>query len=49
LQVREGKDGSRLRAAELMPRHAALFTRKADDGRAEAALLAYGGAAQLFD
>jgi hypothetical protein len=32
-----------------MPRHAALFTRKADDGRAEAALLAYGGAAQLFD
>lgn len=48
LHVREGKDGSRLRAAELMPRHAALFARKADDGRAEAALLAYGGAAQLF-
>lgn len=48
LNVREGKDGSRLRASELLPRHAALFARKADDGRAEAALLAYGGAAQLF-
>jgi crossover junction endodeoxyribonuclease RuvC len=42
--VRGGKDGSRLRAAELFPNYANLFARKRDDGRADAALMAYYGA-----
>ena len=42
--VRGGKDGSRLRAAELFPNYANLFARKKDDGRADAALMAWYGA-----
>jgi crossover junction endodeoxyribonuclease RuvC len=41
--VREGKDGSRERAMQLFPRQAAMFARKKDDGRADAALIAYYG------
>jgi len=44
MQVREGKDGSRQRAAELFPKYANQFARVKDDGRAEAALIAYFGA-----
>ncbi len=43
LAVPGGKDGSRLRASELMPGHAANWHRKRDDGRAEAALIALWG------
>jgi crossover junction endodeoxyribonuclease RuvC len=39
--VRGGKDGSRQRAAELFPNFAGLFSRKKDDGRADAACLAW--------
>lgn len=39
--VRGGKDGSRLRACELFPNYAGLFARKKDDGRADAALMAW--------
>lgn len=42
--VRGGKDGSRLRAVELFPAKAEFFARKKDDGRAEAALIAWYGA-----
>lgn len=41
LGVRDGKDGSRARAAELFPKYADLFKRKKDSGRADAALIAY--------
>jgi len=44
LGVPQGKDGSRHRAMELFPAYAELFRRKKDDGRAEAALIAYWGA-----
>ena len=44
MQVREGKDGSRLRAMELFPAYADEFRLKKWDGRAEAALIAYCGA-----
>ncbi len=44
MRVKGGKDGSRNRAAELFPKHAALFARVKDDGRADAALLAVYGA-----
>ena len=44
MQVREGKDGSRLRAMELFPAYADEFKLKKWDGRAEAALIAYCGA-----
>lgn len=40
LRVPPGKDGSRMRASQLFPRHAGLFARVKDDGRAEAALIA---------
>lgn len=43
MSVREGKDGSRLRASELWPSQAGLFARVKDDGRAEAALIAAFG------
>jgi crossover junction endodeoxyribonuclease RuvC len=46
LNVRDGKDGSRQRAAELFPAYAHLFARKKDDGRADAALMAYWGASR---
>lgn len=39
----EGADAARARACELWPRHAALFKRKMDDGRADAALIALYG------
>lgn len=41
VNLRGGKDGSRARAAELFPRDAGLFARKKDDGRADAALIAW--------
>jgi len=44
--VRGGKDGSRMRAVELFPAYAQLFARKKDDGRADAALIAWWGATQ---
>lgn len=46
LNVRGGKDGNRQRAAELFPAYAHLFERKKDDGRADAALMAYWGASR---
>ena len=44
--ARGGKDASRARASELFPAYAANFTRKKDDGRADAALIAWYGAQQ---
>lgn len=41
--VRGGKDGSRERATQLFPSQASLFARKKDDGRSDAALIAYYG------
>ena len=41
LRVNGGKDGSRAAAVNLWPQHRALFARVKDDGRAEAALIAY--------
>jgi len=46
LAVRKGKDASRLRASELMPEYAELWSRAKDHGRAEAALIAYYGMLQ---
>jgi crossover junction endodeoxyribonuclease RuvC len=43
VNVRGGKDGSRERAMQLFPKYAHLFSRKKDDGRADAALIAYYG------
>jgi len=40
---RGGKDGSRERAMQLFPAQAGLFSRKKDDGRSDAALIAYYG------
>lgn len=42
-----GKDASRARAAALFPEQSALFARVKDDGRAEAALIAWWLAQQL--
>jgi crossover junction endodeoxyribonuclease RuvC len=39
--MRAGKDGARERAMQLFPAYAGLFARKKDDGRADAALIAY--------
>ena len=44
---RAGKDGSRERAMQLFPAQAELFQRKKDDGRSDAALIAYYGAKML--
>ena len=44
LKVEKGKDGNRLRAVQTFPNYSNLFARKKDDGRADAALLAYYGA-----
>lgn len=41
LKVPPGKDGSRDRACQLLPAYAQYFSRKKDDGRADAALIAY--------
>jgi crossover junction endodeoxyribonuclease RuvC len=38
-RVPDGKDGSRLKASQLWPAHAATFQRGKDDGRAEACLI----------
>lgn len=43
LRVSADKDSSRRRASQIFPKHAHLWSRKRDDGRAEAALLAYFG------
>jgi crossover junction endodeoxyribonuclease RuvC len=42
--VRGGKDAARLRAIEIFPAYAQAFARKKDDGRADAALIAWVGA-----
>ena len=47
MAVRGGKDGSRMRAAELFPKQADQFKRVKDDGRADAALIAAYGAKTL--
>lgn len=41
--VKADKAASRIRASELFPDSAALWRRKADEGKAEAALIAYHG------
>jgi crossover junction endodeoxyribonuclease RuvC len=46
LDVPQGKDGSRYRAAQLFPAHAAKFARVKDDGRSDAALIAAYGASR---
>lgn len=38
-----GKDASRAKAANLFPRQSTLFSRKKDEGRADAALIAWYG------
>jgi crossover junction endodeoxyribonuclease RuvC len=43
VRVTGGKDGARQRASQLFPKHADLFARVKDDGRADAALMAYFG------
>lgn len=43
LAVPLGKDGSRLRASQLMPAYSERWRRARDDGRAEAALIALYG------
>lgn len=48
-RVAGGKDGSRARASELYPAYAAAFSRKKDDGRADAALIAWVGATTVFE
>ena len=42
--VRGGKQAGRLRAGELFPAHAGEFARAKDDGRADAACIAWYGA-----
>lgn len=44
---RAGKDGSRERAMQLFPAQADLFQRKKDDGRSDAALIAFYGSKTL--
>jgi crossover junction endodeoxyribonuclease RuvC len=44
---RAGKDGSRERVMQLFPAQVDLFQRKKDDGRSDAALIAYYGAKLL--
>ena len=44
VNARSGKDGNRQRAAEIYPAYAHLFSRKNDDGRADAALMAWWAA-----
>ena len=46
LDVPQGKDGSRYRAAQLFPAHAELFKRVKDNGRSDSALIAAYGARQ---
>lgn len=44
LRVPASKDGARARASQIFPRYAHEWARAKDDGRAEAALIAYYGA-----
>lgn len=44
LGVPTAKDGARSRAVQLLPSYSLYFTRKKDDGRAEASLIALYGA-----
>lgn len=44
LDVPQGKDGSRYRAAQLFPESSELFKRVKDDGRSDATLIAAYGA-----
>jgi len=46
LQLNSGKDGSRAKAAQIWPASAGEFKRVKDDGKAEAALIAYWGRTQ---
>ena len=46
LDVPQGKDGSRYRAAQLFPEEAGMFSRVKDDGRSDATLIAVYGARQ---
>ena len=41
--VRDGKDAGRLRAAQLFPHSSHMFARKKDNGRSDAALIAWFG------
>jgi crossover junction endodeoxyribonuclease RuvC len=43
MNVPASKDGARARASQAWPRYAGLWTRKKDDGRAEASLIALYG------
>ena len=43
LKVSSNKDDARYRASQLMPRFAHLWSRRSDDGLAEAALIAFYG------
>lgn len=43
MELPASKDACRKRASELMPKHCDKWSRVMDDGRAEAALMAYGG------
>ena len=43
-----GKDGNRSRACELYPKSAGFFSRKKDDGRADATLIAHYGALSSY-
>ena len=43
LKVGNGKDAARYRAQELFPNYSEFFSRKKDDGRAEASLIALWG------
>ena len=47
LGVPAAKDAARDRASQLLPQHAAQWARVKDDGRAEAALIAYYGSKKL--
>jgi crossover junction endodeoxyribonuclease RuvC len=43
VQQRQGKGGGRERASQLFPVYASMFLRAKDDGRSDAALIAYYG------
>lgn len=48
LGLAKGKDANRARAAQLFPDSSSMFVRVKDDGRADAALIAYWGAQQSY-
>lgn len=47
MDVRDGKDGGRMRAMQLFPSASEMFKRKMDHGRSDAALIALYGFNQL--